>query len=52
MIPIPPWLTLKLAVAVGCALLLALLIHDRNRWKSTAMLRQQQVMAEKLEFTD
>lgn len=47
MTAIPPWLTLKLAIAAGCALLLALLIHDRNRWKSTAMLRQQQVVAEK-----
>jgi len=47
MTAIPPGLSLKLVVAIGCALLLALLIHDRNRWKSTAALRQQQVVAEK-----
>ena len=47
MTAIPPWLTVKLAVAIGCALLLALLIHDRNRWKAAATLRQQQVVAEK-----
>jgi hypothetical protein len=47
MTSIPPWLTLKLVVAIACALLVALLIHDRNRWKATATLRQQQVVAEK-----
>lgn len=34
MIPIPDRLALKLIVALGCALLLALLVHDRNRWKA------------------
>ena len=34
MIPIPDRLTLKLVAAIGCMLLLALLFHDRNRWKS------------------
>ena len=47
MIALPDRLTLKLIVGIGCALLLALLIHDRNRWKATATLRQQQVAAEK-----
>ncbi|MDQ3471078.1 MAG: hypothetical protein M3428_01640 [Pseudomonadota bacterium] len=44
---IPSATTLKLAIAILCALVLALLVHDRNRWKSTASLRQQQVIAEK-----
>jgi hypothetical protein len=39
--------TLKLAIGIACALALALLVHDRNRWKSTAALRHQQVVAEK-----
>ena len=34
MIPIPDRLTLKLVAAIGCVLLLALLVHDRNRWKA------------------
>ncbi len=38
---------LKLVIGILCALSLALLIHDRNRWKSTATLRQQQVVVEK-----
>ena len=33
MIAIPPGLSLKLIVGIACALLLALLVHDRNRWK-------------------
>ena len=36
MIPLPHRLALKLIIGVGCALLLALLIHDRNRWKAKA----------------
>jgi hypothetical protein len=39
--------TLKLAIAIACVLALAVLVHDRNRWKSAAALRQQQVTAEK-----
>ena len=39
--------TMKLLAGVLCALSLALLIHDRNRWKGTAVLRHQQVLAEK-----
>ena len=39
--------TLKLAIGIAFALALALLVNDRNRWKSTAALRQQQVAAEK-----
>lgn len=34
MIPVPGTVSLKLIVAIGCALLLALLVHDRNRWKA------------------
>lgn len=34
MIPLPDRQAMKLIVAVGCALLLALLIHDRNHWKA------------------
>jgi hypothetical protein len=34
MIPVPGTLSLKLVIGIGCALLLALLIHDRNHWKA------------------
>lgn len=34
MIPLPDRLTLKLIIGLGCALLLALLVQDRNRWKA------------------
>ena len=34
MIPIPNRLALKLVAGIGCLLLLALLVHDRNRWKA------------------
>ena len=34
MIPMPDRLTLKFLIGIGAALLLALLIHDRNHWKS------------------
>ncbi|MCL6683523.1 hypothetical protein [Sphingomonas alba] len=34
MIPIPNRLAPKLIVGIGCVLLLALLVHDRNRWKA------------------
>ena len=34
MIPLPNRLALKLVVGIGCLMLLALLIHDRNRWKA------------------
>ncbi len=37
----------KLAIGIICALALALLVNDHNRWKSTAVLRQQQAVAEK-----
>jgi hypothetical protein len=33
-IAIPDRLALKLLAAIGCALLLVLLVHDRNRWKA------------------
>ena len=47
MMSLPATATIKLAIAIVCALALALLVSDRNRWKSTASLRQQQVVAEK-----
>ena len=47
MIPVPSNLALKLVGALCAILALALLINDRNRWKATASLRQQQVSAEK-----
>jgi len=34
MIPISDRLALRLVIGIGCALLLALLVHDRNRWKA------------------
>ena len=34
MIAIPHSLALKLVAAIGCVLMLTLLIHDRNRWKA------------------
>ena len=34
MIGVPERLAMKLVIAVGCALLLVLLVHDRNRWKA------------------
>ena len=47
MIPLPPGLALKLVAGLCAALLLALLVHDRNRWKSTAALRHGQLVAER-----
>jgi hypothetical protein len=46
MIPLPSRLTLKLIAGIGAAFLLALLFHDRNRWKSSAELRQAQLVSE------
>ena len=34
MIALPDRLALKLIIGIGCALLLALLVQDRNRWKA------------------
>ena len=34
MIALPSRLALKLVIGIGCALLLALLVQDRNRWKA------------------
>jgi type IV secretory pathway TrbL component len=45
-IPLSLTHTLKLIAGIGAALLLALLIHDRNRWKATAELRRSQLVAE------
>ena len=47
MIPIPSNLAMKLVAGTVAALLLALLIHDRNSWKDTATLRQEQLVAER-----
>ncbi len=47
MIPFPSNLVMKLVAGLCALLLLALLVNDRNRWKATASLRQQQVVAEK-----
>jgi len=38
--------SLKLILGIVCALALALLIHDRNRWKAVATDRQQRLVAE------
>ncbi|HET9811263.1 MAG TPA: hypothetical protein VFP53_06150 [Sphingomicrobium sp.] len=34
MLSFPSGFSLKLVAAIGCALLLALLLHDRNHWKA------------------
>lgn len=39
--------TMKLAIGIACALALALLVQDRNRWSSAAALRQQELVAER-----
>lgn len=46
---VPTLTTVKLAIGILCALALALalVVHDRNRRKSVAALRQQQVVVEK-----
>jgi hypothetical protein len=52
MIPIPKLAfsasTLKLILGIACALALALLVHDRNRWKAAAGDRQQRLVAEQV----
>ena len=52
MIPIPNLAlgasSLKLVLGIACALALALLVHDRNRWKATAGERQQRLVAEQV----
>ena len=47
MIALPDRLTLKLIAAVVAALMLALLIHDRNRWKSKAAHHAEAAAAER-----
>jgi hypothetical protein len=47
MIPVPSTLALKLVAAVCALLSVALLVQDRNRWKSVAALRQEQLVAER-----
>jgi hypothetical protein len=39
--------SLKLIVAIGCALLLALLIHDRNHWKAKTAQYAERLAAER-----
>lgn len=39
---------LKVVIGLAVALAVFLLVQDRNRWKSTATLRQEQLNAEKL----
>lgn len=46
-VSVPTLTTVKLAIGILCAMALALVIHDRNRWKSLATLRQQQTVIEK-----
>ena len=52
MIPVPKLalsgLALKLILGITCALALALLVHDRNRWKAAAGERQQRLVAEQV----
>ena len=47
MIPIPSNLALKLVAALGAFLLLALLIHDRNRWKAKTAHFAEQLASER-----
>ena len=44
---LPNMMVAKLVAGIACALALAILIHDRNRWKGVAAVRQEQVVAEK-----
>ena len=47
MIGLPDRLTIKLIITIGCALLLALLIHDRNRWKARTSHYSELLAAER-----
>ena len=47
MIPGLDRLTLKLILGVACALALALLVHDRNRWKAKATHYSEMLAAER-----
>jgi hypothetical protein len=47
MIPVPGRLALRLFAGIGCALLLALLVHDRNHWKAKAAEYSQRLAAER-----
>jgi hypothetical protein len=47
MIPLPGQLSLKLIAGIACALLLALLIHDRNRWKAKTAHYSELLSAER-----
>ncbi len=47
MIPSPSRLALKLAIGISCVLLLVLLVHDRNHWKSKTAHYAEQLSAER-----
>ena len=47
MIPIPDRLTMKLLVGLGCVLLLVLVVHDRNRWRTKASHYAELLAAER-----
>ncbi len=51
MIALPNWLSIKLAAAIAGALLLALLIHDRNHWKAKTQHYAAAVAAERAAHT-
>jgi hypothetical protein len=47
MIPVPDRLAMKLILAIGCVVLLALLIHDRNHWKAKTAHYAERLAAER-----
>ena len=47
MIPMPNRLAMKLVIALGCVLLLALLVQDRNRWKAKTAHYAEQLAGER-----
>ena len=47
MIPGLDRLTLKLILGIACALALALLVHDRNRWKAKTTHYSEMLAAER-----
>ena len=47
MIPLPDRTTFKLVIGIAAALMLAMLIHDRNRWRSRSESYAAQLGAER-----
>ena len=47
MTPIPARLALKLVIGLSCAVLLGLLIHDRNHWKAKTAHYAEQLAGER-----